>query len=95
MESLRCGAQALVVSVLVVALYRALAPAIVAAGVPPTLLVLTVAAGMATFGARLSRRWASPRPECWALFAAALGVYALPVLLFQAARAQSTLPTTR
>lgn len=90
MATMRCGVLALAVSLFVVAIYRMVALSLVAAGVPPVLIVLTVAAGMGTFGAQVSSRWASRHPGWWALFAAAFGVYALPVLLFQATRAGAT-----
>ena len=93
--TMRCGAQALAVSLVVVAIYRSLAVAIVEAGVPSVLIVLAAAAGDGDVRGAVSRRWASPRPGWWALFAAVFGVYSLPVLLFQAARANGTTPISR
>ena len=88
MVAMRCGSKALLVSFGVVALYRMLALALVDAGAPPLVVALAAGAGMATFGYRVSRRWASRRPGGWALVGAAVGINALPVLLFHAERAR-------
>lgn len=86
--------KSLAISLAVYLAYMEAGMALVHAGSPPILVLLTAMAGTAVFAHRYATsRWQSSQPGAWALLGFAFGVYALPVLLLQGERSRTLAPS--